>query len=312
LKRLDQAFKGFFRRVAAKKKGAGFPRFRGKSWWKSFSFSEPKGFSFDGARLRFKGMPGRLRVHVHRSIPTDGRVRTCTICRDTKGWKIGFAVTFSTPPAREGQRGVGVDLGLQRFAALSDGGFIPSLRAARRAERRLRIAHRSLDRKKRGSKKRAQQRRRLARCYAGIARQRSNHLHQASARMIRDYDVVAIEALNVRGLARGFLSRQVLDASWTRFVSMLRYKAERAGARIVEVDPRGSSQECSNCGVVVSKMLDDRWHDCPNCGLSIDRDLNAARNIFDRAGVGPGLRNVAGRGGKRAGGRLDNPLNAGC
>jgi putative transposase len=108
--------------------------------------------------------------------------------------------------------------------------------------------------------------------------------------------LIAVEALNVKGLARSALSRDVHDASWAKFFSILRYKAERAGVQLIEVDPKYSSQDCSCCGVRVPKGLEERCHDCPHCGLSIDRDLNAARNILNRAGVGPGLRNVAGCG----------------
>jgi putative transposase len=112
-----------------------------------------------------------------------------------------------------------------------------------------------------------------------------------------------VERLNVKGLANSALAKDVRDASWAKFISMLRYKAERAGARLIEVDPRNTSQECSGCGTEVPKDLADRRHDCPRCGLSIDRDLNAARNVLSRAGVGPGLLNVAGCG-MRAGENL--------
>ena len=143
----------------------------------------------------------------------------------------------------------------------------------------------------------------VTRCHAAVARRRTEHLHQASARLVRDYDAIAVEKLNVKGLAGGVLAKDVHDASWARFISMLRYKAERAGVRLVEVDPRNTSQECSGCGTTVPKNLGVRRHDCPHCGLSIDRDINAARNILNRAGVGPGLRNVAGCG-MRAGENL--------
>jgi putative transposase len=303
LKRLDEAYKGLSRRVKQKAARVGFPRLRGKGWWHSVGFDEFQGISLDSARLRFKGMPGRLRVHMHRPIPEQSRIRCCTFRRDTKGWKVGFAVETQVAAPRDEMRVVGVDLGITTFAALSDGGFIPSLRVARRAERRLRIARRSLARRQRGSNRRMKARTQLARHHAATARIRSNFLHQASARLIRDYDVIAVEALNVGGMARSALARDVYDASWAKFLSMLRYKAERAGVRLVEVDARGSSQECSECGTRVEKKLGDRWHDCPHCGISIDRDLNAARNILYRAGVGPGLRNAASCG-TRAGGNL--------
>ena len=252
-------------------------------------------------------MPGPLRVHLHRQMPSDALVRSCTFRRDVKGWVIGFAIELPAQPMREGERMVGVDLGIKTFAVLSDGGTIPSLRAARLAERRLRITQRALARKTRGSKGRLKARLGVRRCHAGAARRRANHLHQASARLLRDYDLIAIEALQVKALARSVLAKDVHDASWAKFISILRYKAARAGARLIEVDPRNKTQDCSGCGERVPKELGDRQHECPRCGLSIDRDLNAARNILHRAGVGPGLRNVAGCG-MRAGGNLSELL----
>jgi putative transposase len=103
--------------------------------------------------------------------------------------------------------------------------------------------------------------------------------------LVRDYDLIAIERLNVKGLARGFLAKDVHDASWAKFISMLRYKAEKAGARLVEVDPKRTSEECCGCGCLVPKALENRWHACRHCGLTLDRDLNAACNILKRAGV---------------------------
>jgi putative transposase len=128
---------------------------------------------------------------------------------------------------------------------------------------------------------------------------------------VREYDVIVVERLKVKGLARSMLAKDVHDVSWAKFISMLRYKAECAGTRLIEVDPYDTSQDCSGCGVKVPKKLDDRCHDCPRCGLSIDRDLNAARNILHRAGVGPGLRNVAGCG-MRAGENLDGDAVQNC
>jgi putative transposase len=308
LKRLDEAYKGFFRRVKSGGK-PGFPRFRGKGWFDSFGFREFCGISMRGGRLRFKRMPRALRIHLHRPMPTDAVVKSCVFRRDVKGWTVGLAAEIPTPPLREGERGVGVDLGITTFAALSNGAMIPSLKAARLAERRLRTAQRALARKKRGSRGRGKARTAVQRCHAATARRRANHLHQASARLIRDYDVIAIEGLRVKGLARSSLAKDVHDASWAKFISFLRYKAAKAGTRLIEVDPRNTSQDCSGCGARVPKELGDRQHDCPHCGLSIDRDLNAARNILTRAGVGPGLRNVAGCG-MRAGGNLSEPARS--
>lgn len=303
LKRLDEAYKAFFQRLKAGSK-AGFPRFRGKGWFDSFGFREFYGITLRNGRLRFKGMPGSLRIHLHRSIPEEAMIKSCIFRRDAKGWDVSFAVALEAPPLRTTCRAVGVDLGLKTFAAVSDGTLIPSLRAARRGERQLRVAQRALARKKPGSRSRTKARTTLARCHAAIARQRANHLHQASAQLVRNFDLIAVELLNIDALARSGLARAVHDASWAKFISMLRYKAERAGARLIEVDCRNTTQNCAGCGTRVPKALGDRHHDCPHCGLSIDRDLNAALNVLRRAGVGPGLPNVAGGCGMRAG---ENP-----
>ena len=292
LKRLDEAYRGFYRRT---KNGGNpdLPRFRGKGRFSSFGFGEFTGITIRNGRLRFKGMPGSLRVHWHRELPIGPQVKSCVFKRDVKGWSVSFAVDVQEAPPRRSTRAVGVDLGISTFAALADGGFIPSLRAARKADRRLRRAQRALSRKQRGSAGRHKARRAVARCHAAAARQRREHLHQASARLVRDYDVIAVERLNVRGLARSALAKDVHDASWAKFLSMLRYKVEWTGARLIEVDPNDTSQDCSGCGIKVPKTLGKRRHECPACGLSLDRDLNAARNILNRAECGPGLHNVA-------------------
>ncbi len=302
LKRLEEAFQSFFRRVRNGEK-AGFPRFRGKGSFDSFGFRQFSGISIDRERVRFKGMPGAIRIHPHRPMPADAAIRSCTFRRAVKGWSVSFATSITPSLRSTSQRAVGLDLGITNFAVLSDGGLIPSLRAARRAERRTRMVQRSLARKKRGSTGWCKARTAVARCHDQTARRRSNHLHQGSARLLRDYDVIAFEALNIKGLARGVLARDVHDASWGRFISMLRYKAERAGARLIEVDPQDTTQDCSACGAKVPKRLADRVHECPDCGLFVDRDLNSARNVLNRAGVGPGLHNVA-EYGMRAGGKL--------
>jgi putative transposase len=310
LKQVHEAYRGFFRRLGSDAK-AGFPRFRGKGRYASFGFREFSGIGFKSGRLRFNGMPGGLRVHLHRPLPEGASIRSCVFRREGKHWTVGFAIDVPVGPPRRGTRAVGVDLGITTFAAFSDGGAIPSLKAARREERKLRKANRALARKARGSRGRRKAREELARRHARIARQRSDYLHKAAARLVRDYDAIVVEKLNVKGLARSALAKDVHDASWAKFISLLRYKAEYAGARLIEVDPYDTSQDCSGCGMKVPKGLGDRLHECPRCGLAMDRDLNAARNILHRAGVGPGPHNVAGSG-MRADGNLVGESGPNC
>ena len=247
LKRLDLAYSGFFRRVESGGK-PGYPRFRGKGWFDSFGFSEFEGITLRKNRLDFKGIPGGLKVHFHRQVPDGALIRSCSFRRCAKGWTVSFAVRVPNGERRLGSRAVGIDLGISTLAALSDGGQVPSLRAARKAERRVTKAQRELARKKPGSAGRRKARSVLARCHEAVARQRAEHLHQASARITREYDLIVVEKLNVRGLANSALAKDVHDASWAKFVSMLRYKAEKAGARLVEVDPRNTARSVPAAG----------------------------------------------------------------
>jgi putative transposase len=139
LLRLDRAYSAFFRRAARGNK-PGFPRFKSRTRFNSFGFAEFAGIRLRNGRLRFKGLPGALRIHSHRVLPAEDEVKTCTFRRDVKGWVILFDVPMLVSPSREICRAVGVDLGIINFAALSNGDVIPGLRAARRAERRLRVA----------------------------------------------------------------------------------------------------------------------------------------------------------------------------
>src|SRR5262249_1994272 len=160
---------------------------------------------------------------------------------------------------------------------------------ARRAHNELRRRQRALARCKRGSARRRKVRADVARIHAKIANARRTWLHQQSARIVRSYDLIAVEDLNVAGMGRNhFLSRSLSDAAWSTFTGMLAYKAENAGKTFVRVDPKMTSQACSGCGVIVKKGLSDRVHSCPECGLVLDRDHNAALNILHRAVLRPG------------------------
>lgn len=292
IKRLDEAYKAFFRRVKLGGK-AGFPRFRGKGWFNSFDFSEFVGIRFDGKRLRWSGMPSGLRVHLHRPLPT-GKILTAKFKRDHKGWSVCFAVRIETAEKRIVSSAVGIDVGIKTLAATSDGLLIPNPRTARRAARDLRVRQRALARAKKGSNGRRKARKQVVRLHAKVANTRRTALHQISAMLVKRYDVIAVEALNTKGLARGILARDVHDAGWTTLRDFLRYKAERAGVHFIEVDPKFTSQDCSGCGERVPKTLADRTHHCPHCGYVEDRDINAARVILSRAGMGPGALKLVG------------------
>jgi putative transposase len=294
LKRMDDAFQGFFRRLKVRRGKAGFPRFRGKERWEAFGFAEFKGIEFDGKRLRFAGMPGGLKVHLHRPLPDDADIRSCVFRRDGRGWHVCLNIAVAAAEKRAVASAIGVDLGLDVFAWCSDNVVIPNPRFARKAEKELRRRQRALSRCQRGSDRRHKARAQVARLHHKIADTRTTWLHQKSAELVKRADVIVVEDLNVANMIRHpTMARSIADASWSRFVSMLTYKAEKAGGHLIRVDPRNTSKECSGCHELVPKLLAVRTHACPSCGLHIPRDYNASLNIL-RVGIGAGELNVIG------------------
>lgn len=283
LRGLDEAYQAFFRRL---KKGgkAGFPRFRGKGRWNSFGFSEWCGIRLIGKRLYFKGMNGGLRLHLHRPLP-EGKPLCCTFTRDHKGWYVCLQYRVACKQLPKTGKHVGVDVGLTSLATLSTGEAIPNPRVAKRAERELRRRQRALARCNRGSNRRKKVRQQVTRCHATIKNARRTGLHQVSARLVRDYDLIAIEDLNVKGLAGSMLAKSVHDASWAALRSMLTYKAAYADRELVVVCPKYTSQICPSCGVIAKKKLSQRTHRCA-CGCVLDRDEAAAKVILQRGRSG--------------------------
>lgn len=284
LKRLDDAFRAFFRRLRAKNGKAGFPRFRSKGQWGGFGFAEFCGITFRNGRLRFSGIPTGIKVHLHRGMHA-GEIQSCVFRRDGQGWIVNLQIMVEGAKRRAVSTVIGVDLGLKVFAYCSDGTIVPNPRIARKAEQAQRLAQRALARCKRGSNRRRKVKATLTRFHRKIANARSNWLHQRSAELVNRTDLIVVEDLNVKNMIRHpTLARSISDASWSKFLRMLAYKAEKAGAHLIRVDPRNTSQRCSGCDNLVHKSLAVRTHSCPACGLSIDRDWNASLNIL-RAGL---------------------------
>lgn len=299
LKRLDDAFAGFFRRVKHGGK-VGFPRFRGRGWWTSFGFTEFSGIRFDGKRLRFKGMPSSVKLHLHRSLPKDSDIHSCVFKRDGHGWYVCFQVAVKPAEKRVVSNAIGIDLGLKAFAYCSDNVVIPNPQIARRAEKELRRRQRALSRCKRGSKRRNKAREQVAKVHRKIVNTRTTWLHQQSAALVKRADLIAAEDLRIANMVRNpHLARSISDAGWSKFLSMVAYKAEKAGKHFITIDPRNTSQTCSSCGELVPKSLAVRTHSCPSCGLVIDRDWNASLNILNAAGNGRRAGNVANHGERR-------------
>lgn len=282
LHRLELAYRGFFLRRKRGEK-SGFPRFRAMSRWSGFGFGEFSGVVLRGNKLLFRGLDGSLRVHMHRAM-SDGKILACQFKKDSKGWTICFQVRVASEALTNTGNQVGIDVGLKEFAVLSTGESIHNPRHFQKQQSELRRRQRHLARCKRGSNGRKKARLALARVHLKIRNSRSAFLHQVSARLVRENELIAVEDLNVKGLASGILAKSVNDAGWSMFMNMLSYKAAKAGRQLVKVDARNTTQACSGCGCIVPKTLKDRTHGCMHCGLVLDRDHNAAINILGRSG----------------------------
>lgn len=274
---LDKAFGAFFARRAK------FPRFRSKKR-ETPTFRFPQRVALVGDRLSVPKV-GLVKLVLHR--PFDGVVKSATFKQDATGaWYVTLVVHFELsevpvpPPAPE--RVVGVDVGLKDLAVLSDGQRVPAPRHYRRAERKLRRLQRHLSRCERGSKNREKARMKVARQHRRVANQRADHLHKFTSRLMCEHDAVVLEDLNVKGLGRTNLAKSVHDAGWAMLRFQLTYKARWQRKHLVVIGRFfPSSRLCTACGCINSDLtLADREWAC-GCGVSHDRDLNAARNIRD-------------------------------
>lgn len=296
LRRLCKSFDSFFRRVKAGEK-AGYPRFKGRRWYKSFQFTYGDGLRLKDRRLYVQNI-GLIRVFQHRPLPDEAKIKTAILKRDNLDhWHVVFQLELpDVEAAPDGRPEVGIDMGLETFAALSTGELIENPRWSRSAEEKLATLQRRRARCKKGSRKYAELSRQIRRLHEHTANQRRDFQHKESAKIAARFGLIAVEDLNIKGLARSHVSKSIADVGWGYFLNMLSYKAERAGGQFVSVNPNGTSQYCSGCGCRVEKSLSVRVHSCPYCGLVLNRDENAARNVLSRAGQALAVKCSAARG----------------
>lgn len=279
LRRVDKTFKAFFARVKRQAK-AGFPRFKSHTRFDSVTFpSYGDGCKLIGSKLRLQGI-GLIKIKLHRAI--EGKIKTVTVKRECGKWYACFSVECMPNPLPACIETIGVDVGLAAFATLSDGTEIENPRWYREAQAKLRRAQRKVARRKKGSHRRRKAVQLLQRAHLHVRNQRANFHHEISRWLVNNYNLIAVEGLNVKGLASGMLAKSVNDAGWGQFLNMIAYKAEDAGRQFVKVNPSGTSQTCL-CGADVPKTLSQRWHQCSECGLSAGRDHVSAQVILMRA-----------------------------
>jgi len=283
LKRIDKAFQNFFRRVKQGEK-PGYPRYKGYDRYDSFTYPQ-SGFKLTGKKLVLSKI-GTIKIKLHRPIPTEAKIKTCTIKREADQWYVVFSVELPEPEKVNHtiNKPIGIDVGIKELATLSTGEKIHNPKWLRTSERKLAKEQRRLSRKKKGSVNRKKQKLVVQRTHRKIKNQRSDFLHKVSDKLVKTYNFIVFEDLKITHMVKNrFLSKSIFDASWNQLVSLTSYKAEWAGKIVELVNPKGTSQECSSCGEVVPKTLAVRVHKCPHCGLIMDRDENAAKNILARS-----------------------------
>jgi putative transposase len=274
LKRVEKSFDGFFRRIKAKQT-AGFPRFKNAHRFDSFCYPQ-SGFSLTGDKLTLSKI-GKVKIKLSRLVA--GKVKTCTIKKEIDKWFAIFTVETLPEPLPKTGQSVGLDMGISTFATLSNGTQIENFKYYESTQKRLRSAQRRVSRRKKGSNRRRKAALLLRKIHQKIKNQRNDFGHKVSTYLVKTYDLIFIEKLSILGLSRGILAKQMNDVAIGKFFAKLKYKAENADKKVIEVNPAYTSQDCSGCGRRVKKDLSVRIHKC-KCGLVLDRDENAAINIL--------------------------------
>jgi IS605 OrfB family transposase len=230
---------------------------------------------------------GRLRLVGTRQIETFPleQIKRMRVVRRADVYYVQFCVQADRHVVHQPTyKQLGVDVGLVSFTTDSEGMSTPNPRFLRQSETKLKRLHRRVSRKEKGSKNREKARKRLARAYLRVSRQREDHARKLAGTFIASCDLIAYEALQIRNMVKNrHLAKSIHDASWARFLWWVEYAAQAAGVVTVAAPPNWTSQQCSGCGELVRKSLSVRTHRCPHCGLVLDRDHNAAANILQAA-----------------------------
>ena len=308
VKRVELAYDRF---VAGDSNGkrSGKPRSKGKGRYRSFTYTQMKQTCIVGNRITLPKI-GSVKLVVHRAIPNGFKIKTATVSCKADGWHVALTLEDVTVPESRTDlipsldNTVGIDLGLKSFLTTSNGEEVEIPQHYRLAHASLQKLQQKLQYKKNKSSKRRQKAvKRLGKQHQKIANQRKDFHHKTANWLLEKGEVIAYEDLKVKNMSqrckpkqdedgrylpngqsrKAGLNKSILDAGWSAFITILGSKAERAGLLVVAVNPSGTSQDCSACGVKVPKLLKDRWHSCSNCGLELDRDHNAAMNIKQRS-----------------------------
>ena len=278
IERLDKAYQGFFHRVKNSNGKAGFPRFKGRNRYDSFTLKQTS-WKLDGKYLSIRNV-GRFKLRLSR--PVEGDIKTVTIRRASTGrWYATFSSDNVSPkPLPKTGRMVGIDVGCESFLTTSEGMKVENPRFFKKSQDILTMRQQRLSRRVKGSHRRQKSRILVAKTHEKVRNQRRDFHFKVANQLIRENDTIFIEKLSSWNSCHS-LNRSMRDVAWFEFFDILRWKAEEAATRsIIEVPAKDTTQLCSRCGSRVSKDLSVRIHSCPHCGLTIDRDFNSTLNIL--------------------------------
>ncbi|NEO38374.1 MAG: transposase [Moorea sp. SIOASIH] len=285
VKRVKLAFDRFIKGDSNGKR-SGRPRFKKRHRYRTFTYPQMKEGCLEGNLINLPKI-GKVKVILHRPIPDIFKIKTASITKKCDGYYLVLYLEDKTVPEVKPDLNpesiVGIDVGLKEFLTTSEGETIKIPQYYRKSQKRLKVIQKRVSRRKKGSNNRIKAIKQLGRQHKKVADQRKYFHFKTANYLLSKYDVLAHEKLNVKGLAKSRFAKSVLDAGWSSFLTILTSKALNAGLLAIPVSAQNTSQNCSNCGRKVPKKLHVRWHDCPDCGCSLDRDHNAAINIKNRA-----------------------------
>ncbi|CCH01953.1 putative 45,4 kDa protein in snaA-snaB intergenic region ORF401 [Fibrella aestuarina BUZ 2] len=274
VERVFNAYEGFF------KQGKGFPKFARKGQYQSFAFKQR--VSIDATHIR---LPKLGKVRYRNSQPCAGTIKRAVVREYADGWYVCVCVEADIQPLPTTQHHIGIDVGIKSLLVTSEGETIENPKHLYKAEKKLKQLQRQVSRKKKGSANRRKAVQKLARQHQRVANTRKDFHHKLTTRLIRENQSISVEQLRIKNmLANHYLAKSISDAGWHRLIQMLEYKAKWYGRTFDKVNARHTSQDCSTCGYRNTELtLAVRSWTCPACGTAHDRDLNAAKNIKNKA-----------------------------
>lgn len=267
-------------------KGSGKCRFKGHGRYHSFTYTQMPQDCIKGNRITLSKV-GEVKIILHHPIPDGFKIPTATIVKKADGYYVVLTWQDVTVPIISPDlnlnHAVGIDMGIKYFLMASDRETVTIPQFAMIAEIDRKLRNPAISRKNKGSNPRRKAIKRLAKHHLPIARQRKDFHDKTAKQLLDKYDVIGFEDLKVKGWAKTRMAKSILDAAWSEFLSILVFQAQSAGKLAIAVNPNGTTQNCSNCGTLISKTIADRWPNCHVCGLELDRDVNGAINVKNLA-----------------------------